>query len=45
MTYNKVIVGYEDGHVFEEIIEVKMDKIEQPAVSEKEILAAMAAQQ
>jgi transglutaminase-like putative cysteine protease len=40
-----VSVGYEDGHVFEETTEVKMDKIEQPAVSEKEILAAMAAQQ
>jgi transglutaminase-like putative cysteine protease len=40
-----VSVGYEDGHVFEETTEVKMDKIEQPAISEKEILAAMAAQQ
>lgn len=40
-----VSVGYEDGHIFEETTEVKLDKIEQPAVSEQALMASMAAQQ
>jgi transglutaminase-like putative cysteine protease len=40
-----VSVGYEDGHVFEETTEVKMNNFEEPSVSASELMAAMAVQQ
>lgn len=40
-----VSVGYEDGHVFEETTEVKMDNLQESAISATELMAAMAAQQ
>ncbi len=43
--YVYVSVGYEDGHVFEETTEVKMDKLNTPTLTEAELMSAMAAQQ
>jgi len=40
-----VSVGYEDGHIFEETTEVRLDHVDAPTVTEAELLAAMAAQQ
>ena len=40
-----VSVGYEDGHVFEETTEVKMNNFQEPTLSAVELMAAMAAQQ
>lgn len=43
--YVYVSVGYEDGHVFEETTEVKMDKLNTPTLTEAELMSAIAAQQ
>lgn len=40
-----VSVGYEDGHIFEETTEVKIDKLQNATTTEAELMSALAAQQ